>query len=39
MLFECTELIFQLQNTVIDMSRELVEVNQLLDSIRKNLNQ
>jgi hypothetical protein len=39
MLFECTELIFQLQNTVIDMNRELVEVNQLLDSIRKNLNQ
>jgi len=39
LLFECTEKIFHLQNSVIEMNKELLEVNQLIDTVRKNISQ
>ena len=39
LLFECTEKIFHLQRSVIDMNKELLNVNQLLESLRKSLPQ
>ncbi len=35
MLTECTEKIQQLQNKAIDMNKELLEINKLLDTIKK----
>jgi hypothetical protein len=37
MLTECTEKIQHLQNKAIDMNKELLELNKLLDTIKKRL--
>ena len=38
-LTQCTEKIQLLQNKAIDMNKELLEVNKLLDTIKKRVNQ
>jgi len=39
MLTECTEKIKQLQTATIDMNKELLELNKLLDTIKKRVSQ
>jgi hypothetical protein len=39
MLNECTEKIQHLQNKAIDMNKELLELNKLLDAIKKRVSQ
>ena len=39
MLTECTEKIQQLQNAALDMNKQLLELNKLLDTVNKRVNQ
>ena len=37
LLFQCTEKIIHLQNAVIEMNKELLDVNQLLETVKKSV--
>jgi hypothetical protein len=37
LLFQCSEKVIHLQNTVIEMNKELLDVNQLLETVKKSV--